>query len=88
MSVSILSTNTFRISSGKFYHFVYNRGSKFFERKKKLSLETLREDILEKVIKPVIPEQFKNDDFKVIYGIEAYYVNDTAKCLAACKSPK
>ena len=39
-----------------------------------VSLEKLREDILEKVIKPVIPEQFKNDQFKVFINPTGRFV--------------
>ena len=39
-----------------------------------VSLEKLRQDILEKVIKPVIPEQFKNDDFKVFINPTGRFV--------------
>ena len=39
-----------------------------------VSLEQLRFDILEKVIKPVIPEQFKNDDFKVFINPTGRFV--------------
>ncbi len=39
-----------------------------------VSLEQLRSDILEKVINPVIPEQFKNDDFKVFINPTGRFV--------------
>ncbi len=39
-----------------------------------VSLEQLRFDILEKVIKPVIPEQFMNDDFKVFINPTGRFV--------------
>ena len=39
-----------------------------------VSLEKLREDILEQVILPVIPEQFRNDDFKVFINPTGRFV--------------
>ncbi len=39
-----------------------------------VSLEKLREDILLKVIKPVIPDEFKNDDFKVFINPTGRFV--------------
>ncbi len=39
-----------------------------------ISLEKLREDIFNEVIMPVIPEQFKNDDFKVFINPTGRFV--------------
>ena len=39
-----------------------------------VELDKLREDILEKVIKPVIPEQFKNDNFKIFINPTGRFV--------------